>query len=34
MIENYNESVETTRSPNWSYIQNHPYRVLVIGGLG
>ena len=34
MIRNYGESVEINRKPNWPYIPDHPYRILVIGGPG
>ena len=34
MIKNYNESVEINHDPNWSYIPDHPYRTLIIGGSG
>ena len=32
MIKNYDESVEINHNPNWSYIPDHPYRILIIGG--
>ena len=25
---------KTEHNKNWSYISNHPYRILIIGGLG
>ena len=28
------ESVEINDNSNWLYIPDHPYRILVIGGLG
>ena len=34
MIRNYGESVEINRKPNWPYIPDHPYRILIIGGPG
>ena len=34
MIKNYNESVEISHDPNWSYIPDHPYRTIIIGGSG
>ena len=30
MIKNYDESVEINHNPNWSYIPDHPYRILII----
>ena len=32
MIKNYDQSVEINHNPNWSYIPDHPYRILLIGG--
>ena len=32
--ENYDESVEINHNPNWPYIPDHPYRILIIGGSG
>ena len=32
MTKNYDESVEINHNPNWSYILDHPYRILIIGG--
>ena len=34
MMKHYDQSVETKCNPNWSYIPNHPYRILIIGGSG
>ena len=34
MMKNYDESVELNHSPNWSYIPDHPYRILIFGGSG
>ena len=34
MVKNYDESVEINDNPNWSYIPDHPYRVLIVGGSG
>ena len=31
-MKNYDESVEINHNPNWPYIPDHPYRILVIGG--
>ena len=33
-MENYDEPVEINHNPNWPSIPGHPYRILVIGGLG
>ena len=30
-MKNYDESVEINHSPNWSYILDHSYRILIIG---
>ena len=32
-MKNYNQSVEINHKPNWSYISDHPYRILIIDGL-
>ena len=36
MMKNYDESVEINPNPNWPYIPDHSYRILIIGrsGLG
>ena len=34
MMKNYDESVKIKYNPNWPYIPYHPYRILIIGGLG
>ena len=34
MIKNYNQSVEIIYNPNWPYISDHPYRILITGALG
>ena len=34
MIKNYDESVEIKHNPNWPYIPDHPYGILIIGGSG
>ena len=34
MIKNYDESVEINHHPNWPYIPDHPYRILIIGDSG
>ena len=33
-MRNYDQSVEINHNPNWSYIPDHPYRILIIGGFG
>ena len=33
-IKNYDRSVEINYNPNWSYIPDHPYRILIIGASG
>ena len=33
-MKNYDQSVEINPNPNWPYIPDHPYRILIIGGLG
>ena len=34
MIKSYDQSVEINHNPNWSYIPDHPYKILIIGGSG
>ena len=34
MMKSYDQSVEINHNPNWPYIPNRPYRILIIGGLG
>ena len=34
MMKNYDQSVEINHNPNWSYIPDNPYRILIIGGSG
>ena len=29
-MKNYYESVETNHSPNWPYITDHPYKILIM----
>ena len=33
-MRNYDESVEINHNPSWSYICDHPYRILISGGSG
>ena len=32
-MKNYDQLVEINHNPNWFYIPDHPYRILLIGGL-
>ena len=32
MMKKYDRSVEINHNPNWSYIPDHSYRILIIGG--
>ena len=34
MITNYDQSVEINHNPDWPYISDHPYRILIIDGSG
>ena len=34
MMKSYDQSVEMYHNPNWSYIPDHHYRNLIIGGSG
>ena len=34
MMENYDQPVKINHNPNWSYIPDHPYIILIIGGSG
>ena len=29
---NYDQLVEINHNPNWPYILDHPYRILIVGG--
>ena len=33
-MKNFDGSVKLNHNPNWPYITDHPYRILIIGGLG
>ena len=33
-MKNYDQSVEISHNPNWPYIPDHPYRILIISGSG
>ena len=34
MTKNYNKLFKINHNPNWPYISDHPYRMLIIGGSG
>ena len=34
MIKNYDQSVEINHNPNWPYIPDHPYRILIVSDSG
>ena len=34
MMKNYDQSVEINHNPNWPYITDHCYRILIIGVSG
>ena len=34
MAKNYDQSVEINHNPKFSYIPDHPYRILIIAGSG
>ena len=34
MMKNYDYQVEINHNPNWSYIPDHLYRILIIDGPG
>ena len=34
VMKNYDQPVEINHNPNWSYIPDHPYRIVIIGGSG
>ena len=34
MMKNYDQSVEINHNPNWPYIPDHPFRILIIGCSG
>ena len=33
-MKNFDESAKINHNPNWPYIPNHPYRILIIGSSG
>ena len=33
-MKSYDQSVEINHNPNWPYIPDYPYRILIIGGSG
>ena len=34
MINRYDKSLEINHNPNWCYIPDHPYKILIIDGSG
>ena len=34
MMKNHDQTVKIYHNPNWPYIPDHPYRILIIGGSG
>ena len=34
MMKNYDQSIEINHNPNWLYILDHPYRILIISCSG
>ena len=34
MMKNYDKLVEINHNPNWPYVPDLPYRILIIGGSG
>ena len=33
-MKNYDQSDEINHKPNWPYVPDYPYRILIIGGSG
>ena len=33
-MKNYHQSVKINHKPNWRYLPDHLYKILIIGGLG
>ena len=33
-MKNYDQTVEINHNPNWLYVIDHPYRILIIDGSG
>ena len=33
-MKHFDQSVEINHSPNWFYVLDHPYRILIISGSG
>ena len=33
-MKNYDDSVEINHNPNWSYIPDHSYKILIVDGSG
>ena len=34
MMKNYDQLLEINHYPNWPYISDHPYRILIFSGSG
>ena len=34
LVKNYDQSLEMIHYPNWPYILDHSYRILITGGSG
>ena len=34
MMKNYDQSVKINHNPNWPYIPDHPYKILIIDSSG
>ena len=34
MMKNCDQSVEINHNPNWPYVPDHPYKILITGGSG
>ena len=34
MMKNYDQSIKINHNPNWPYIPDHPYRILILDGSG
>ena len=34
MMKSYDELFKINHNPNWNYIPDYPYRILIIGGSG
>ena len=34
MMKSYDESVKINHNPNWTYVPDHPFKILIISGSG